>query len=170
VKIALKLPSQDLLKEILDYNPITGIFTWRKPTGRRVRVGSVAGADGTRGYRQIRVQNVLYRANRLAWMYSYGEDPGELYVDHIDGETSNNALCNLRLVNPSQSCMNRRGMGNNKIGFTGVFWSSERNRWRAHSKINKKLRCIGDFDNLLDAVAARMRFVREHFGEYGRLA
>lgn len=170
MKLILKLPPQELLKEVLDYDVSTGVFTWKKPTGRRVKVGSVAGADGTRGYRQIRIQNVLYRANRLAWMYSYGEDPGELYVDHIDGDTSNNVLRNLRLVNFSQSCMNRGVMGNNKIGFSGVFWSGERNRWRVHSKINGRVFCIGSFDNLLDAVAARIRFTKENFGEFRRAA
>lgn len=166
----IKLPPQEVLRRILNYDASTGVFTWTSFAGRRAKVGSIAGKTVTRGYRQIKIGGVLYRANRLAWVYSYGEDPGPLFVDHIDGNTSNNAIHNLRLVNPSQSCMNRGLMRNNKSGFSGVFWANGVKRWQAYYRINRKLHHLGLFDNIVDAVAARIRFARKHFGEFGRFA
>lgn len=46
----------DELKEVLDYNQDTGIFTWKKP-GRKVMVGREAGSWDCYGYKTVRINN-----------------------------------------------------------------------------------------------------------------
>lgn len=92
------------LKEVLIYNKDTGVFV-RNTATRGHYEGSIAGCVGRRGYIQICIDKKQYRANRLAWLYMTGEFP-ELYVDHINGDTSDNRWENLRLANASQNVMN----------------------------------------------------------------
>ena len=89
------LPPLEELKEFLDYNPDTGIFTWIKPRkGARLNhvAGSLRTTDKTRGYIYIKFKNALYRANRLAYYMHHGIDPLEKLVDHIDGDKTNNKI------------------------------------------------------------------------------
>lgn len=100
--------TQDILKSIVDYNPITGIFTNKVDRGRwgREKAGKVIGTL-TNGYITIRINGVLYLAHRLAWLYVYGQWPRR-EIDHIDVEPSNNKINNLREATGSQNKQNSR--------------------------------------------------------------
>jgi hypothetical protein len=63
------------LREVLDYNPETGVFTWKVRTSIRVVAGKVAGSVGKRGYLIIGVGGRNYYAHRLAWLHMTGEWP-----------------------------------------------------------------------------------------------
>ena len=78
---------------MLHYDPDTGVFTWRSKPNRRVKIGTVAGWSNL-GYVTITVDTKYYQAHRLAWMYVYGVDPGDMLVDH-NGDRSDNRLSNL---------------------------------------------------------------------------
>jgi hypothetical protein len=90
------------LRKALDYDPETGAFTWRfrddvcKGANTRF-AGKPAGCLTPSGNVNIGVYGPLYMAQRLAWLHVHGEwPPGSL--EHIDGDKTNNALANLRLV------------------------------------------------------------------------
>lgn len=57
--------SQEELKEILTYDPDTGIFIRLKKTGCKGQIGARVGWV-TKGYRYIRINNITYLAHRLA--------------------------------------------------------------------------------------------------------
>ena len=78
----------DRVRELLHYEPDTGVFKWRARSasvgrgGSRVRVGQIAGAITVNGYRAVKVAGRTYTMHRLAWLYVYGAWPGE--IDHIN--------------------------------------------------------------------------------------
>lgn len=97
--------TQQLLKEILHYDPKTGVFTWKHNPGNKNLTGRVAGCN-SKGYRVIGLLGVLYYEHRLAWLYVHGEWPvGQ--IDHRDTNRSSNRIKNLRDATVSQNQHNR---------------------------------------------------------------
>ena len=83
------------LREILEYQPETGLFFWKKKRNG-ISVGQLAGGKDRDGYIRIRIDNVKYAAHRLAWMYIHNDFPKN-FIDHINGIKSDNRICNLKL-------------------------------------------------------------------------
>jgi hypothetical protein len=96
------LPSTEYLKEIFDYEDGWLI---RKQGKSGVPAGK-AGTVTTRGYVQLRIDGQIYWGHRLIWAWHYG-DPGDLYIDHVDRDKTNNRIENLKLVTFSENCYNR---------------------------------------------------------------
>ena len=92
-------------------------------------------------------------AHRLAWLFHYGEWP-ENHIDHINGDRSDNRICNLREATVKQNGENRKLHKNNTSGYRNVRWKKERNKWEVSIRHNRKLHSIGLFSNLDDAIDA----------------
>lgn len=69
--------TQERLKEVLNYDPDSGAFTWKIDRGPS-RVGLLAGGIGHKGCVRICIDLKLYFAHRLAWLYINGHQPAEL--------------------------------------------------------------------------------------------
>jgi hypothetical protein len=109
--------TQERLKELLHYDPETGIFTWKK-----LRTGpkrSVAGSVTTKGYRSISVDGRPTLAHRLAWLYIHGCMPSK-QIDHANGVRDDNRLVNLRDVDGCENSQNVKRSAPSS-GFTGVY-------------------------------------------------
>lgn len=107
------------LRELLHYDPDTGVFTNRIKRSRKTVPGAVAGCL-TVGRIAIRLDGVLHLAHRLAWLYMTGEWP-KMEVDHRDGDASNNRWASLRDVPHQVNIQNqRRPRADNGTGFLGV--------------------------------------------------
>ena len=104
------MPDLDALRAVIRVNPQSGQFTRLRKTGRWTPA-----AKGL----CITFNKVTYVANRLAYYMYWGDDPGTLVVDHIDGNRSNNAIHNLRAVTVSENNMNRKTTA--KSGHKGVY-------------------------------------------------
>lgn len=142
------------LREVLDYDHATGVFTWRKQLSRRCPRGTVAGATHSRGYSQLKVLGRVYLAHRLAWLYVHGRWPvGD--TDHRDGDRLNNAIDNLREVSHAENGQNvakqRRATSSR---YLGVHLDRRRGRWESQIKINRKRYYLGAFDTQEEAYAA----------------
>lgn len=154
------LPSPELLRQLLKYDPTTGIFYWKERPEQRAEwntafSGKVAGGScGKSGYWRITINDTGHSAHRLAWVYWHGEWPlGQ--IDHINGIRSDNRIENLRVVTPQQNQQNKKRGINNKSGTVGVHWSKINSKWRAYIMVSKKMHYLGFFINLSDAITAR---------------
>jgi HNH endonuclease len=147
----------------LDYNPLTGIFTWRVKVNSRAKYGAVAGC-WSRGYWVIRVAGKLHGAHRLAWFFVYGKWPEQ--IDHINGIQSDNRIANLRLATTAQNAANMKRPKDNTTGFKGV--SFKKGKWRATIKHAGHQFQIGTFATPEEAHAAYVAASRRLFGEFAR--
>ncbi len=161
-----KRVTADRLRELLSYDPSTGLFTWLLSTGNRAPVGAVAGSVG-KGYVDIRIDQRLYKAHRLAWLYMTGEWP-EQQIDHRDLNRANNRWDNLRVATNSQNHANTRAQSNNRSGFKGVSWSKAANKWMAQIVRDRCHTYLGLFDTPEDAHAAYCVAAERLFGEFAR--
>lgn len=107
--------NQVRLKELLHYDPETGIFTRKVTTSSNAKAGQVAGFDKPGGYSHIRADGIQYKSHRLEWLYMTGEWP-KFEIDHIDNNPHNNRWANLREATGSENCCNRPS----KVGVLGV--------------------------------------------------
>ena len=148
----MKILTQTKLKEILNYNESTGIFTWKISRGNR-RINNIAGCT-QQEYVIIRINNKNYKAHRLTWLYIYGEFPKQ-EIDHINHKKDDNRLCNLREATRLENGRNMVIYKSNKSGIPGVFWYNGRKKWVVHIKVNGKNKHIGYFKDLEDAKEAR---------------
>ena len=148
----LELPSQSELKELFDYDPETGVFTWRKAVGRKIRAGAVAGT-ASNGYIRIRMGGAAYKAHRLAWVYVHGKEPAD-QIDHVNGDGRDNRIANLREASHSENAQNRHVLPFNKSGYAGVIWDGSRSKWVARIMTNRRYRTIGAYDDKAEAAHA----------------
>lgn len=89
--------TQDRLKEVLRYDAPTGQLVWRIRPAKNVEAGSAAGRyEKTTGYNYISVDGTDYTAQRLVWLYEYGELP-ERPLRFLDGNPNNLHIENLAL-------------------------------------------------------------------------
>jgi hypothetical protein len=145
--------TQTRLRELLQYAPETGEFTW-KVSHPRAKAGAVAGAIDHYGYVVIRLDGRLYKAHRLVWLYVHGVWPLK-NIDHINRIKNDNRLENLRLADQSINMHNVDVRVGSKSGVAGVTWRADRKKWNARIKIGYKNFNLGLFDNIAAAVAAR---------------
>jgi HNH endonuclease/AP2 domain len=120
------------------------------------------------GYRTVRVKSKVIHAHRLAWLYVYGVLPPE-EVDHINGDTMDNRIENLRLANRTQNCGNivkRPGA----CGLFGVSKQSNTRKYRASITVNSKRLSLGYFDTAEEAHAVAMAALDKHRGEFSPAA
>lgn len=146
------------LKSALEYNPCTGIITWKN--GTRCQ-GKEAGHCTKRGHRTISRKGILYQAHRIAWLLHYGTWPKN-GIDHIDGNPSNNAINNLRDVGQDQNNKNKCIRKDSCTKVTGVSWCKITNKWRAYISIKGKPVRLGYFDDFNLAVTCRKNAEIEH--------
>lgn len=154
--------TQDELKELLTYDPETGVFRNRIKRARSVIVGAVAGCVLDNGYRVIAIGGKDYSAHRLAFLYMTGAMPDGM-VDHINGLRDDNRFANLRVRDNSLNQQNQRRarphsasgtLGVHRGGWKGSKWSSE----IQHRGVRYRL---GTFDTPEEARAAYLAKKRE---------
>jgi hypothetical protein len=162
----------DRLREVLDYAPETGIFTWKPRTepGRGTTIfnkrfaGKPAGCPDAYGYIQLSIDRVQYKAHRLAWLWVHGPIPADKEVDHRDGNRANNAIGNLRLATRQQQVSNTGPRKPGKV--KGCHWHARDKKWAARFRVNGRNVSLGAFDRLEDAQTAPARAEAKYHGEF----
>lgn len=133
------------LRQLLSYDPDTGVFVWLEKRGGGANAGEVAGTDGGQGYERIGVEGQIYPAHRLAWLFVHGRWPtGE--IDHINGMRRDNRLSNLRDVPGAINTQNQRAARkDNKLGLLGVSLHRATGKYVANIFIGGKNKRLGLF-------------------------
>ena len=166
------LPAAELLRDLLEYNPETGALTWRERRAKHyphvsgktpehcaaVFNSSFSGKPAftnvsKNGYRTGSIFNHHYYAHRVIWKLVHGSDP--LDIDHVNGDRTDNRLCNLESKPRGENLKNRRLSRNNTSGFHGVWRDASRGRWIATIENDGRRINLGRFEEKADAVAAR---------------
>lgn len=160
--MATDLITQDRLKSLLTYDPDTGEFCWRIRRSNRAPKGSVAGCKDRHGYVVIRLNTILYKAHRLAWLYCYGAWPVK-NLDHINQNPSDNRISNLREVDQHENNQNRRVQQNSTSGTTGVSLHKASGRWHARIYAREGCRSLGYYATREAAARARRTAEREMY-------
>ena len=158
--------NQEQLKELLHYDPETGIFTWRKRDRKYFKSnhyfniwndqfsGKKTGSMNGGGYLRTSVLGRRYKTHRLAFLYMTGEFPPD-HTDHINGIRDDNRWVNLRAVSHAENGKNQRLKSNNNSGFNGVFWREDTRKWRVFISVNGKRKHLGQFIDKFEAVCCR---------------
>lgn len=167
-KFGMKV-TPEIVRELLDYDPKTGVLTWRYrerkwfadqrafSTWNARYSGNVAFAsnDG-QGYGRGQLMGKSLRAHRIAWAHHYGEWPSK-NIDHINGNPADNRIHNLRDVSQSENNRNMRKRKDNTSGVCGVHWEPRRGVWEARINKGGRYKFIGAFDTRQDAIEARKK-------------
>ena len=157
----VKMITQERIKELLSYDPKTGVFINLTQRANNIKIGSIAGNKRSDGYIQIQLDKKSYRAHQLAWLYVYGELP-EKSLDHINEKKDDNRVSNLRLAIEQENPHNQSSpQTNNTSGFRGVNWHKRDKKWRAQIKLKGKKICLGNFNTPEEAYEAYLRAKRE---------
>jgi len=164
--MAKPIITQEYLKSILNYNPETGMFTWKLRKAKRNHFGDEAGYL-KEGYRYVEINGKPFALHRLAFLYMNGEMPENL-VDHINGVKNDNRWVNLRNATNQQNTINVKLNANNKSGVRCVSYFKPMKKWILRCTVNKKRHFIGYFDDLDLARIAYEQFAKKHHGEFYR--
>lgn len=143
--------TQEYLKSILRYDPLTGLWTWLVNRGKKIKVGDSAGHKKPNGYIYIGIDGKLYLAHRLAWLYMKGEWP-ILLIDHKNRIKHDNEWFNLREATNSQNMRNTDLKINNKTGLRGV--RLHQGKYIVNIRIDDKNLYVGIYDTLDEASLA----------------
>ena len=157
--------TQSELKEVLEYNPDTGVFTWKKTVSSRAKTGDVAGSKNNRRYINIRVNKKQYMAHRLAYFYMTGNFP-ENQIDHINHIRDDNRWSNLRDATHSQNQANQLKRKNNKSGYKGVAYYKRDKKWHARIMYMKKRIHLGCYNTPEEASEAYKKKAIELSGKF----
>ena len=149
--------TQERLKELLHYDPETGVFTWLVSRGGRV-IGAIAGCKMPIGYVGICVDRKAHLAHRLAWLYIYAVLPPD-DIDHINGDRADNRIVNLRLATRGENHQNiRKAHRDSATGYLGV--SPWKGKYKAQITLNGVKHYFGLYPTIEDAHNVYLAFKR----------
>ena len=153
------LPSIERLRQLLDYDPLTGVLTWRpRPfpdNGWNARyAGKPAGCLHSTGYIKVAIDHTPYWSQRVIWKWVHGTEPRE--VDHDNGVRDDNRLVNLNASSRGGNMRNCKRREDNTSGTTGVHWCRRSQRWVAEINAGGH-RSSHRFISFNDAVDARKK-------------
>lgn len=163
------IPSAARVRELLDYDPKSGLLTWKSDRSN-IRAGTEAGCR-KRTYILVSIDDCVYRAHQIIWLWVTGEWPAN-FIDHRDLDKKNNRWTNLRLANKSQNMANRGPQVNTSSGLKGAhrYRAGEKygKPWQAGIQVMGRSIHLGHFRTAEEAHAAYCAAAQKHFGEFAR--
>ena len=175
------LPTPEILRQLLRYEPETDKLFWLPPLrhmfatqrGYAISVARRCGKEAfttiNHGYKTAAISGTTLYAHRVIWALNHGEWP-DRDIDHINGEKTDNRLCNLRLATRAENLLNTGPRVTSRSGRKGVHWTEKGGKWVAQIRSGGKTRTLGRFTEIEDAAAAYNKAAIELFGEFARIS
>ena len=175
-KYTIPPPTPDYIREVLDYNADTGDLIWKERKDDNRFNANFAGkkielrqSDDGKSRHQINfitnggtASKKIYYA-RVVWCWVHGEWPdSDLVVDHINGDSFDNRIQNLRVISRAENSKNRKVGARNTSGHMGVTWDESMKKWRAGIHSNGNKITLGFWKDKADAVQARKDAERKY--------
>ncbi len=161
---ALPLPSQERLKELIEYNPVTGVCKRIIDSGNRKAGDKIGCLQKQKGYLTGSIDGQNYQVHRLIWMYWYGVDPGSKQVDNKNKIRSDNWIENLRLGTNQQNLYNMSASG--EVPYKGVTLCKRTGLYIARILPSGKNISLGRYKTAEEASEAYMKAAKQFYGEY----
>jgi hypothetical protein len=161
------------LRELEKWFAIDGSdLVWRTSYFKEL-IGKRAGYMRPDGYVEIRKQNNKMLAHRIAYYIATRENPGNYFIDHIDGNPSNNCPSNLRMATATENLRNcRRLRRNNTSGQSGVTYAvvGGIEYWKAYVVVKGRQLHLGSYATKEAAIAAREVAEKFTYGKFAPIA
>lgn len=141
------------IRTFLKYDCNTGLLVWT--AGKRS--GKIAGNLDKSGYIKLTIDGRTIRAHRVAWYLFYNEDPNG-YIDHINGNRSDNKITNLRICDFRA---NNTNDDRHRDGWLPGTKKHPNNKWEASIMIGKKRHYLGFYDTQEEAHRAYASVFKE---------
>ena len=152
--------TQQQLLDSFEYKD--GNLYWKIAKPKTV-IGKFAGSKLSNGYYHVQLNGKFIYHHRAIFLMHHGYLPK--FIDHIDGNQSNNKIENLRDVTASQNCWNQKYKGS-ASGVKGITWNKQEEKWQPQISANGKRFYLGKFTNLDDAIIAYQNAAQKLHGEY----
>lgn len=131
--------------------------------------GSVAGWVTTcngRLYKKININRKTMYVHQIIFLMHYGYMPD--CIDHVDGDSLNNRIENLREATQSQNMGNSRMKNTNTSGYKGVTFRKDTKKWSAGIMVNGKHISLGSYLSKEDAANAYANGAKKFFGSFAK--
>ena len=152
-----------------DYDSSTGVLRHRTTSSPRIKAGQAAGSVNSCGYVLVWFEGKKCQAHRLIWETLKGPIPDGCYIDHINGDKTDNRLENLRLASPSQNRFNSKQRSDNTSGYTGVHFNQASGKWSARLFVGGSPKHLGSFKcPTTAAIAYDTAIDRHNMSEFAR--
>jgi hypothetical protein len=159
--------NQDQVKNLYIYKD--GLLIRKKSSGGK-KSGSIAGwiseSRDKKFYYRLNVNKKTYYVHQIVYLYHHGCIPK--YLDHIDGNSLNNKIENLRECNQSQNIANSKLSKANSSGYKGVSYRTDTKKWQAQIMFNRKHISLGCYKTKKEASIAYENMAKKIYGNFAR--
>lgn len=168
-----KLPTQEYLKQCLNYDPETGLLYWKERPREHFKTLRAFGMWNARysgkeafcrintgGYLCGELDYINYFAHRLIWKIWYGTEPKQIL--HSNGNRRDNRISKLSEGTNQDNQKDTKKRENNTSGITGVSWNKFKKRWVAYICIDKNLKHLMQSTDFFEACCARKSAERKY--------
>ena len=159
--------TQEEVLRLFEYRD--GVLYWKeRPRCSRKPPGDIsAGFESTQGYKKVKVNKETYYVHQIVFLMHHGYIPE--VVDHIDRNTSNNRIENLRASNKSLNACNSKLRADNSSGHRGVTWNKVSTKWQVQLQFKNRCKHFGLFDDFELACLVADESRRLYHGEHATI-